>query len=77
MNERLSLPQSHFGDRVVLRSSAEVGPPMARRTGKRTRPWKRPKVTVRRKTCHEVVQVVEHNKNDDGNQVTLKKVMKT
>ena len=51
---------------------------MARRTGKRTRPWKRPKVTVRRKTCHEGVgQEVKHNKKDDGNQVTLKKVMKT
>ena len=51
---------------------------MARRTGKRTRPWKRPKVTVRRKTCHDRVgQEVKHNKNDDGNQVTLKKVMKT
>ena len=57
MNERLS---TNNGDLAVLRSSAEVGPPMARRTGKRTRPWKRPKVTVRRKTCHEVGQVVIH-----------------
>ena len=55
----------------------ERGPIKERMTGKRTRPWKRPKVTVRRKTCHEVGQVVKHNKNDDGNQVTLKKVMKT
>ena len=53
MNERLS---TNNGDLAVLRSSAEVGPPMARRTGKRTRPWKRPKVTVRKKTCHEVVK---------------------
>ena len=74
MNERLS---TNNGDLAVLRSSSEVGPPMARRTGKRTRPWKRPKVTVRRKTCHEAGQEVKHIKNDDGNQVTLKKVMKT
>ena len=66
MNERLSTPQSHYSDLAVLRSSSEVGPPMARRTGKRTRPWKRPKVTVRRKTCREVGQEVKHNKNDDG-----------
>ena len=58
MNERLSI--YCYGDLAVLRSSAEVGPPMARRTGKRTRPWKRPKVTVRRKTFHEVGQVVIH-----------------